>query len=541
LNSIVDNRLSEVLGLIASQTELKKPGETVQIQVFRNITIEPIIALSKALEHVMGISIDWNLKPFNSLMILEEDLESFLSKKSEIVIWFDVYKQEEKRSRQLEEIYQFCKMLFMKTGRKPFVLLNGYVDMSLGSKFDQFSIIGVLSHDDVSSVNDKYKEELGLSLSLSPRFYSRYIIQLVWRMLGQRICPQIKAIFVDLDGTLYDGILSEDGINNIVFNDYSKLLIDLLLEALSSGIFVFIVTRNKLETIEQLKSREEIEELLDKCHGIIASFERKSVSIASILKKIRQNENSCIFLDDNTAELYDVMHSFPRMNIMHSTFDTRRIPILRDYLNWGKFSYRTSETNLRIQDLESNEQRNVVIEKHGVLQYARHFKMKSEVSVGKDEQKNRVVELSQRSNQFNVSQKRFDLEEMNHFLSSGGSFATASIKDTLADSGIVLTMMFRILQEVGGDRHLHIEDLCISCRALGRGVETSLIVQTLNGVQNEAGSFSRLSCEFNKTSVNIPAQHWVEQFKLDEWKPGKIFLDFTKMQELSKEMRSILY
>ena len=541
INSIVDNKLSHVLGLSSPQAKERKNSKTLLIHVFRNITVEPIIALSQPLEYLMGLTIDWNLKPFNSLFISEDDLESFSSKKSEIIMWFDTNKPNENSLELLDEIHHSCKMVFVKTGRKPIVLLNGPIHVSLKKKFEQFSVAIVLPQDHDSNLNDKYKEEQGLSIFLSPKLYSRYIIQLVWRTLGQRICQQIKAIFVDLDGTLYDGILSEDGIDGINFNEYSKRLIDLLLEALASGIFVFIVTKNRPETIELLKSRAEIAELLNKCNGIIASFERKSSSLNAILKRIRQNENSCLFLDDNPAELFDVMLNFSSMNIMHSSFDARRIQVLRDYLTWGRSSHWTSEANLRSQDLESNEQRNMVIEKQGFFEYARRFKMKSSVSVNQDEQKDRIVELSQRANQFNLSQKRFDLEELNHFLKSGGSFATASIRDILADSGIVLTMVFKIRQESNNLSILHIEDLCISCRALGRGIETSLIVQTLKIIQEEIGLFDGLSCEFNMTSANMPAQIWIKQIQLGELNSKIVFLDFVKMQEISREMRGIIF
>ena len=120
----------------------------------------------------------------------------------------------------------------------------------------------------------------------------------------------------------------------------------------------------------------------------------------------------------------------------------------------------------------------------------------------------RVAQLFQRTNQFNVTTRRYDLGEVKKLACDPGvSFLALHAQDRFGDHGLVAVALARI-----GAGEWRIDSLLMSCRVIGYGIETALL-SAIAGPAGEAGA-KRLVGEFIPTRKNAPARDLYERHGL---------------------------
>jgi FkbH-like protein len=114
----------------------------------------------------------------------------------------------------------------------------------------------------------------------------------------------------------------------------------------------------------------------------------------------------------------------------------------------------------------------------------------------------RLAELSQKTNQFNLSLRRLDELKVNEYVKDAGHFAVGiGLRDSLTDSGIIAAMFGRI----DGDKVI-VDEWVISCRALGRGLEGLMASSALDAA---AGSRKTALFSYRLGPRNNPAREWL--------------------------------
>ena len=116
--------------------------------------------------------------------------------------------------------------------------------------------------------------------------------------------PRIKAVAVDLDGTLYDGVLGEDGPDGIALTETHRELQRRLVALREEGVFLALVTRNEPMDVTALFERR-TDMLLRPEHvsSIQIGWGPKSTALESAADELRIATNSVLFLDDNAGEI----------------------------------------------------------------------------------------------------------------------------------------------------------------------------------------------------------------------------------------------
>lgn len=333
------------------------------------------------------------------------------------------------------------------------------------------------------------------------------------RMLGfvclpALLSPRIKAIALDLDNTLYGGVLGEDGSLALALSPAHRKLQETLLDLRERGIFLALVSKNQDEDVVALfDDRQDFPLRLDHVSARSISWRSKPEGLVQIAQALRIGLDAILFVDDNPGELAEVSGELPGVRFIHAASPEETTRALA--LFPGLHGYRASDEDaLRVKDLAHADQRSALRNRLAdPNEYLRSLGVALTFHLNPHGLAGRLHALSQKTNQFNTALRRFSEAEVAMYLDSAGHVAVGvGLKDRLSDSGIVGALFGRFI-----DRTLVIDEVCISCRALGRQIEDVLVAEALRGM-----ILSRpVETVVFATSAgprNQPALHWLAGF-----------------------------
>lgn len=330
------------------------------------------------------------------------------------------------------------------------------------------------------------------------------------RELGLRWIPaslgrHVRLLVIDLDNTLYSGTLGEDGVDGITFSANHRAILQRLAELHEGGLLLAISSRNQAEDVDALLAGGHLGELSrDHFLSIEADWGSKSDHLTRILNAARFSEEHVVFIDDNPGELLQVSGSFPDIGIIFA----KDPGMTRLALEWFPGLWRparSSEDLLRAKDLVANKLREQLSDVHSSSALSQ-----LQITVRVNEQPvdsvRRLSELSSKTNQFNTNLARLPEPVLAARCKDSKSVLVAiSLEDRFADSGIV----GYISGQVNGDC-LVLDDIAISCRALGRGIEDPVLDAVFTRLADRLGlsAIEILSVEGPR---NGPALAWLSR------------------------------
>jgi FkbH-like protein len=335
------------------------------------------------------------------------------------------------------------------------------------------------------------------------------------RMFGSRwlpasVAPRIKALVLDLDNTLYEGVLGEDGPDGVRLGSDHLSLQQRVVELAEEGIFVALCSRNDPADVERLfAARSDFPLRLHHVAASQISWAPKGESLRRIAKELRIGTDAILFVDDNPGELASVASAVPDVHTLYAgptgghTFAG---------LTWYPrlFRWRADETDsLRTNDLSISRMREGLAAKTtDKVEYMRSLAVRLQFTRNVRQELERLSSLSNKTNQFNLSLRRFSLAELARFVAAPEiSMIGVRLSDRLSDSGIIGAMITR--QDGAA---LIIEDFCISCRALGRNLEDVIAIAAIKTAATGSDDIECLKFCPAVGPRNQPARDWLASF-----------------------------
>lgn len=319
------------------------------------------------------------------------------------------------------------------------------------------------------------------------------------------LITRIKLIAVDLDNTLYNGVLGEDGLDGIWQSNFQQKLVSWLEFQKKCGSMLAVVSRNEIEDVNKLFGRfSQWKDLFD---FVYASWTPKENIFEEILNVTRISEESILFIDDSMSEIKNVQSAFPKIQGIVFTDEESTINFLQNYP--GFLSKKNSAVNVidRASDLKSNKLRDSIFSSLGDREAFRELEVKLQFESSNVSLLTRSVELSNKTNQFNFALKRFTEYQLKTYLHNEKcKVITSNLSDRYAKSGIVSLMCI----DYSSLSEIRIDEFCISCRALGRGLEDEIFFGSLAKALEltQLPDFSRISISYKKGDRNSPAVNW---------------------------------
>jgi FkbH-like protein len=326
---------------------------------------------------------------------------------------------------------------------------------------------------------------------------------LVWIPAALR--PRLKVVAVDLDHTLYDGVLGEDGPSGLRLTSAHADVQRRLVALQEEGFLLAVVSRNESVDAEALfEARTDFPLRREHVSCFEIGWGSKAAALTRVADQCRVGLDAILFLDDNPGELASVASAHPEVRLLHAGNPEQTLRALRWYPGLARWSEGGADS-LRSRDLMASEVRSAQVgQSPDPLAYLRTLQVHLRFVRRSGKDIPRLVELSGKTNQFNLALRRFSEAEIRGRASDPhATWVSGALSDRLSDSGIVLALV-AIFE---ADR-LIVEDLCISCRALGRGIEDRIIGEALNGLL--AGTpIRRILFRHATGPRNGPARAWL--------------------------------
>lgn len=317
-----------------------------------------------------------------------------------------------------------------------------------------------------------------------------------------------KALVLDLDNTLWGGVIGDDGINNIkigtetaigeAYTEFQKYIKKLK----NRGVVLAISSKNEDSIAKEGLNRKEMILKEKDFFSIKANWSPKYINIEEIRKEINIGIDSLVFMDDNPAEREIVIKNLQNISVPDIGDN------ILDYIDYLDGNGYFEVPNLSQEDFRreeyyilNKERENV---KNSYLNYDEFLKsldMKADITQIKPEQFDRVAQLTNKTNQFNLTTKRYSLSDIENISRNENMIIVCGrLKDKFGDNGLISI----IIAEVK-DNNLNIDLWLMSCRVLKRGMENAMFDYLLkyckeNGISKIVGSYI-------KTNKNIMVEN----------------------------------
>ena len=314
-----------------------------------------------------------------------------------------------------------------------------------------------------------------------------------------------KCIIIDLDNTMWGGIIGDDGIENIQIGDLGigkafKELQQWFKKLKQRGIILCVCSKNN-ETIAKevfLKHPEMILKLED-ISVFIANWDSKVSNIIKIQKILNIGYDSMVFIDDNKFERNIVKDNIVGITVPEMPDDPSDYLSFLSNQNLFEVNNYSKTTNDRTAFYQKENERIRFKESSANLsEYMNKIKMISACNNLTTFNIPRVAELSSRSNQFNVRTVRYSQEELIKIMNSTEYFGFVfDLEDKFGSHGII---SYVIVKRISNDT-VFIENWAMSCRVLERTMEQFIINKIYHSLVQK--NFKLLKAEYIETKKNI--------------------------------------
>ena len=464
------------------------------IQVFRNHAFEVV-------EHMMGayldyarIGVSFSYSSYNdSFSFLELDENADM-----ILIWVDTTRYADQDMQRFWE-ERLCQL--RQRYKKAVLLVPFGQEISIAqSNLVVWNLTDIHKHLGNSFEDRRAQDASGTPLS--GKAMMCVAKELGLRYLPALLRPRLKAVVVDLDYTLYRGVLGEDGVDGLELTDGHRQLQSQLKTLSEQGIFVCAVTKNELDDVQNLLRRRADFPLRESDFShISASWEPKPDAVRKTAEFLNIGIDSMVFLDDNIGELTAVQMTFPQMGVIHALEDANITGKILSYYPGLMQLAQTGTVIDRKTDVIANERRQAMQRELSYEDYLRSLEICLTFTLQDTNQANRIAELAQKTNQFIFHYGRYTQLEIEDMLRSNiYAIVSISLSDKLSNSGLVGVCVGR-----KEDGHMVLEECFVSCRALGRGIEKIIVCAAIQKLLSYFGC-EKLSVCFQRGQRNQPAE-----------------------------------
>jgi len=443
---------------------------------------------------------------------ITDDNRSKLIESELLIVWLDIEtllpnafvpgSSELSKDNMMNNIVAFCQRLYTylsgcSSSRILWFLFEDYYvlnSITIGHRYNPF--VDTLNLKLCELIKDKIAwidlknlvAEVGLSNAYDPKGkyrwnapYSKSLIEVAIKEIYKQCLIEAgitkKCLILDCDNVLWGGILSEDGIENIklgsgfgrAYQDFQRFILSLYYH----GVILAVCSKNDLSdvmTMFRTHSEMIIKEEHIACFQV--NWENKPDNIKKIVETLNISMDSMVFIDDSPIEIEAVRSLLPDITTILYERDTV-------YKHFSLFNLKNSisidDIKRRNDTYHTNQAREVLKSKYkDYSDFIAALNIRIDIHKAAPIEYSRISELTQRTNKC-TNGKRYTVNQIKERAETDNiSLYVLSVSDRFSDLGIVGAF------EIKGNS---LTLFSVSCRALGRGIESKLIEFITNNYQ----------------------------------------------------------
>ena len=322
-----------------------------------------------------------------------------------------------------------------------------------------------------------------------------------------------KIIALDLDNTLWGGVIGEDGLEGIELSDHKEgqRFYDFqrqFLEMKNRGIVLAVTSKNNEEDVMEVFEKHPSMLLKEKDFvSLKINWNNKAANIKEISKELNLTEGSFIFVDDNPIERETVIGECAEVSVPDFPGDSTMLQSFAEQI------YKRYCRPLRIvgEDLKKTEMYQTEAKRKqdsvaslNLDDYISRLEMEADIHRMLPEELERTAQLTNKTNQFNLTTKRYTAAEISAIEKEEGSaIYTVHSRDKYGDNGLISVLILKSSGNI-----IKIDTFLMSCRVMGRKLEDVIINELAAFYKDKA---DKLQGEYIPTAKNSPVKDLYER------------------------------
>jgi FkbH-like protein len=315
-----------------------------------------------------------------------------------------------------------------------------------------------------------------------------------------------KCVVLDLDNTLWGGIVGEDGAHGIKLGNTSpgseyQEFQHYLLSLTDRGFLLAINSKNNSEeALDVIRNHEGMILREEAFSAIRVNWRPKPENMLSIAEELNIGVDSMLFLDDNPNERELMRQTLPQVLTPELPADPSLYRATVEALPELQKLVITETDRTRAEQYRAKRQReDTRISAQSLEDYLHSLEIAVEIGHADESNLPRVHQLFERTNQFNLTTRRYPAGELETLAADPDCrLYTLRARDRFGDHGLVATALVR-----AAAKRWTLDSFLMSCRVIGYGVETALLAAVSDDAQ-VAGA-TQLVGEYIESPRNAPA------------------------------------
>jgi len=387
------------------------------------------------------------------------------------------------------------------------LLTERYVDSSRVFIVDLDLTSGDFGKSRVTNWNTWYRGSVPFSEEFTPILADEYL-----RYIRALKGKTKKCIVLDLDNTLWGGIIGEDGLEGIKLSNTSPGIeyVDfqrVLLSLYNRGVILALCSKNNYEDAIKVFQEHPYQVLKEEHFAAMRiNWQDKATNIAELAKEINIGLDSMVFFDDNPVERALVSQAHPEVLVVEMPKNPRLFRETLENLNVFDVLSLTKEDMTR-GEMYAGKRKRAQLERsaESIEDFLRTLDLKVKIQPVDDFDTPRVAQLIGKTNQFNLTTRRYTDSEVRQFREDKDAIVySMAVADKYGDEGVVGVAIVKIKSA-----DWWIDSLLMSCRVIGRSVETALLARIVADAR--AAKAKRIIGEYIPTKKNPPAADLYEK------------------------------
>ena len=373
--------------------------------------------------------------------------------------------------------FELCKH---SVGKQKIDELNSFIDLR---KSDRFFVLDLNFISSMTGLENWYNESYWYAYKVP---YDHKCQESVLKKLLNIILKKEnrikKCVVLDLDNTLWHGVIGDDGIEKIKlsrgdpigesFNDFQIYIKGLI----KKGALLAVCSKNEYENAKKGFEHPDSVLKFDDFVAFEANWKPKHINLVKISEQLNIGLDSFVFIDDNPAERDIVRVNLPEVSIPELGRDVTTFIDRIEEHEYFKTESVTKEDAKRVELYKDNFKRNLEKRKFKDHDdFLSSLNMRAEIGEFKQIYFERISQLSKRTNQFNLTTKRYNIEQIKAVTNSDKHLTLyGKLEDKFGDNGLVTAVIGEFKGHI-----LSIDLWTMSCRVFNRDLEYAIFAELL--------------------------------------------------------------
>lgn len=517
-------------------------GKHYQIGILSNITLNLLKDILEYSCRINGIHPLIETGNYNNIV---QDSEKFCDKDL-VIIFYDMINvlqdesllfeclTDEEYARLLEKVFREIDIIFGNLKRTASVIFNTFsaacfeTDHFGGSVADRFAreVNAYLAAKKGKNVwllrMDEIFMKTGVGNATDRRFYHsskapytlaffKQYVSAIEGLLLKNTGKQKKVLLFDCDNTLWEGIIGEDGHQKIEQSFSERrgrfyLQVQKIAARLSKkGILIGLCSKNNEDDVMEVL-RNQSQMALKEEHLVTRkiNWQDKASNIKAIARELNLGTDSIVFVDDSPFEINLIREQLPEVTTVQVPEAIEDYPALLMRTVYRHFNLSPTDDDLKRTEMYKAElERKSAVSAHTSIEdYLSSLNIELCISVNRSEDIGRASQLTLKTNQFNLTTKRYTETQIGQFMTSPGNFVfTLDVKDKYGPYGLTGVAIVTVKEGKA-----LIDTFLLSCRIIGRNIEYAFINQIVSFLKDQG--IKSIAAGYVPSSKNMLVEHF---------------------------------